>query len=148
MPQRAYVKIAEKLVLYDRDKFNSDNARRGERKKFVYGEYIFPWIYLILSWCLMGRTNNIADLKFGHIGWRSDCLRVVFASTKADQVGADAEKTAKHCYAVPMNPVICPVFAPAVWVFTMVGSPDAEGIRSFIIYSIFVVLLYIHGFVT
>ena len=60
-----------------------------------------------------------ADLKFGHIGWRNECLRVIFASTKADQVGADAEKTAKHCYAVPMNPVICPVFALAVWVFNL-----------------------------
>ena len=75
----------------------------------------------------MGRTNNIADLKLGHISWRGDSLRVIFASTKADQLGADAERTAKHCYAVPDNPAICPVFALAVWLFTMVGSPERQG---------------------
>ena len=126
MPQRAYVKIAEKLLLYNKDQCEEDNRRRGERRRFTFGEYIFPWIYLILSWVLMGRTNNI-DLKLGHISWRGDSLRVVFASTKADQLGADAERTAKHCYAVPDNPAICPVFALAVWLFTMVGSPERQG---------------------
>ena len=62
-----------------------------------------------------------------NISWRGDSLRVVFASTKADQLGADAERTAKHCYAVPDNPAICPVFALAVWLFTMVGSPERQG---------------------
>ena len=52
MPQRAYVKIAEKLLLYDKDQCDTDN---DGRKRFTFGEYIFPWIYLILSWVLMGR---------------------------------------------------------------------------------------------
>ena len=96
MPQRVHVKITERLLLYNKDPCEEDNRRRRERKQFAFGEYIFPWIYLILYWFLMGRMNDIADLKLGSVSWRSDDLRVVLALTKADQLGGGAERTTKQ----------------------------------------------------
>jgi hypothetical protein len=51
-----------------------------------------------------------------HIDWNGDCLTIEEQGQKADQTGED--KFPKHVYANPLQPVLCPILAIAVLVFS------------------------------
>lgn len=40
-------------------------------------------MYLLLSWNLLSRTNNIEDLHVNYVSWVDDSMVVKFATTKA-----------------------------------------------------------------
>lgn len=94
----------------------------------------FGAIFLVLSWNLMARCVSTASLMFMHMSWDGDCMKVTFPKHKGDQKGDRAEP--KAVYANPLDPLVCPILALALFVFSMgtrtqpekaslFGKPDA-----------------------
>jgi hypothetical protein len=77
-------------------------------------EHSFAHVFLILSWNLMCRAGNTVSIKFSHVKWREDALGIYFAHMKTDQEG-DRPKDARHVYANPVMPSICPVLSLAIY---------------------------------
>ena len=53
---------------------------------------------------------------FDSISWEEDAMTIHIGKMKNDQEGANA--FARHVYANPKNPVVCPVLAMSILVFT------------------------------
>lgn len=81
---------------------------------------LFMVSYLLLCWNIMARTNNISGIVFEHLNWVNDCLEVDCFITKSDQAAKKANQ--KHVYANPLNPIICPILALAMY---LLDRPDA-----------------------
>jgi hypothetical protein len=81
---------------------------------------LFMVSYLLLCWNIMARTNNISSIVFQHLNWVNDCLEVDCFITKSDQAAKKANQ--KHVYANPLNPIICPILALAMY---LLDRPDA-----------------------
>jgi hypothetical protein len=76
----------------------------------------FSHLFGILSWNLMCRGDNTAELSIHNLGWYEDSLTVKFGKAKNDQSGEmSISKEEKHVYANPLNPEICPVLSLAVY---------------------------------
>jgi hypothetical protein len=86
---------------------------------------LFAWPYLLLQWNLMARAKSVASLMMEHVGWEGDALLVTLPKHKGDQEGANV--FARHLYANNADPIICPVLALAVTVFTRVLRFDPDG---------------------
>ena len=76
---------------------------------------LFCYCYLVLSWNLMCRTNNTATIRLVDIKWSSfDSFSIAFSHTKNQQLG-HASKHKRNLYANPKQPIVCPVFALALY---------------------------------
>ena len=64
----------------------------------------------------------MAGIKTEHVGWEADALLISTPKHKGDQEGAKC--FARHLYANPLHPVICPVLALAVLIFTRIVKHD------------------------
>ena len=73
-------------------------------------QFIFGHLYLLLCWNTMSRSINTATIAINHIEWENDALKVYIFHQKNDQDGDKAEH-AKHIYANPVNPEICPILS-------------------------------------
>lgn len=73
--------LRDRCCTYSKEKHDEDFPRKA--RPFSFSEYMFGWVYLLLSWNLMGRTNNIQDLHVNHITWENDSMVIKFAKTKA-----------------------------------------------------------------
>ena len=80
------------------------------------GAAMFAHVFLILCWNLMARCHSVSCLMFEHISWEQDSMIIVFPQHKGDKWGKDA--IPKHLYANPTMPVICPILALAVYLFS------------------------------
>ena len=76
----------------------------------------FAWPFLILCWCLMARSNSVANILFQHVSWETDSLIIQFAQHKGDKEGQ--VKFGRHVYANPREPTICPILSIAVLIFS------------------------------
>ena len=74
----------------------------------------YAHVYLILQWNLMCRTANISASNYQHMWREGDHLLVFTPKQKNDQTGAKAYP--KAVYANPLDPIICPILALALWV--------------------------------
>lgn len=89
-------------------------------------EAIFARLFLILSWNLMCRSKNTAEICMSHMRWIQDALGIVFGQQKNDQEGED--KDYRHVYANPLNPAICPILALAIYLLCLAPfSENSEG---------------------
>jgi hypothetical protein len=77
-------------------------------------EFVFARTFMIMTWNLMCRSSNTVNVKFGHMEWKDDSLRVFFGHQKNDQFG-DKPKDPRHIYANPLHPEICPILALAIY---------------------------------
>jgi hypothetical protein len=77
----------------------------------------FMWSYFTLLWNLMSRSDSISTLMEEHFDWEGDAMLVQEQGHKADQSGK--EKYWKHIYANPVDPIICPILALAVHIFSI-----------------------------
>ena len=80
-------------------------------------EGIFTQAFLVLSWNLMCRASNVESIHFNHMEWRADAYCVYFAHQKNDQ-GGEKPRDARHIYANPFNPAICPVLSLGIYLFS------------------------------
>jgi hypothetical protein len=84
---------------------------------------VFAYTYLLLTWHLMCRSENTALLMLSNISWSSTFYAFqIFSHTKTDQTGEDS-KHARHLYANPHNPLLCPVTALGIY-FTSCFSTE------------------------
>jgi hypothetical protein len=93
--------------------------------KTTPAQMLFAWPYLLLQWNLIARAKSVASLMMEHVSWETDALLVSLPKHKGDQEGASC--FARHLYANVSDPVICPVLALAVLVFTRVLRFDPDG---------------------
>ena len=73
----------------------------------------YAHVYLILQWNLMVRTSNVSDSNYQHMWWEGDHLKILTPKQKNDQAGVRAYP--KSVYANPLDPIICPILALALW---------------------------------
>jgi hypothetical protein len=73
-------------------------------------ELIFGRTFFILGWNLMARASNTLAIRYEHMEFVEDSLCIYFAQTKTDQFGGTV-KDARHVYANPLMPEICPLLA-------------------------------------
>ncbi|POM77572.1 LOW QUALITY PROTEIN: Hypothetical protein PHPALM_5026 [Phytophthora palmivora] len=59
-------------------------------------------------------TGNTASIHSGHLSWDGDALAIHFGHTKNDQ-DSTRPRDARHVYANPFNPEICPVLSLAIY---------------------------------
>jgi hypothetical protein len=80
---------------------------------------VFSYTYLLLTWCLMCRSENTALIKLGDIVWSTsfDSFQIFFSHTKTDQTG-DESNQPRHLYANPHNALMCPVTALGIYFTT------------------------------
>ncbi|OWZ09481.1 LOW QUALITY PROTEIN: hypothetical protein PHMEG_00017813 [Phytophthora megakarya] len=77
-------------------------------------EFVFAHTFLLLSWNLMCRAGNTASIHSGHLSWDGDVLAILFGHMKNDQDGT-RPRDARHVYANPFIPEICPVLSLAIY---------------------------------
>ncbi len=84
----------------------------------------FARVYLLLTWNLMCRAGNTGSIHHNHLEWKDDALGVYFAHQKNDQEG-DRPRDARHVFANPLRPAICPILALAIY-WTCFGFRDGS----------------------
>lgn len=89
-----------------------------------FNQMLFGWPFLILQWNLIARSATVAGIMMEHVGWEGDALLITTPKHKADQEGAHC--FSRHLYANPGNPVLCPVLALAIVVFTHAIKHDSS----------------------
>lgn len=72
--------------------------------------------FILLCWNLIARAVTVGNLIFDCVSWDEDAMTIHIGKMKNDQEGAHGY--ARHVYANPKDPVICPVLAMSVLVFT------------------------------
>ena len=87
-----------------------------------FNQMLFGWPFLILQWNLIARSATVDAMMMEHVAWESDSLLISTPKSKSDQEGAKC--FARHLYANPLNPIICPVLALAVLVFSRIAKHD------------------------
>lgn len=80
------------------------------------GHGVFAQCFLNLTWNLACRANNTGRIRMNQIRWASsfDAFEIFFGHTKTDQAGEEA-RFPRHCYANPIDPIVCPVLALAMY---------------------------------
>lgn len=93
----------------------------------AFGEMLFAWPFLVLQWNLIARTATVSSMMMEHIGWEGDALLITTPKHKGDQEGVKC--FARHVYANPIIPAICPVLALAIVTFvrTLRHDPSTSG---------------------
>ena len=80
-------------------------------------ESIFARCFLCITWNLMCRSANTVSIYLHHMEWREDCLAIYFVHMKNDQSG-ERKRHPRHIYANPVDPVVCPLTALAMYLGT------------------------------
>ena len=93
--------------------------------KAEFNQMLFGWPYLVLQWNLIARTATVSSMMMEHIGWEADALLITTPKHKGDQEGVKC--FARHLYANPSTPAICPVLALAILVFVRSVRHDPSG---------------------
>ena len=87
-----------------------------------FSQMLFAWPFMVLQWNLIARCSSVAAMMMQHINWEGDALLITIPKSKADQEGNNCFP--RHLYANPLQPVICPVLALAVVIFTRIVKHD------------------------
>lgn len=74
----------------------------------------FAKCFLTICWNLMARSQNALSIHINHVEWVEDSLGIYYAHQKNDQAG-DRPDEARHVYANPKNPQICPILALGIY---------------------------------
>ena len=83
----------------------------------------FAHLFLVLSWNLACRSSNTKTIHFHHLGWSQDALQIFFCHMKNDQTG-DRPRDARHVYANPFNPHVCPFLS--IISYLLVTPPTSD----------------------
>jgi len=102
---------------------------------FLHHRDIFAWLYMLLQWNLMSRCDSVKTIAYRHMKVCQDSVGFDLPVTKNDRDGALFNVVgAKHVYANPTNPMVCPILALGVYLMCFAevdlgGShPDPDGI--------------------
>ena len=92
------------------------------RQKEDFWLYTSCHCFILLCWNLIARAVTVNNILFNAISWEGDAMTIWIGKMKNDQVGKNGY--ARHVYANPKDPVICPVLSFALVVFTRGYSRD------------------------
>lgn len=121
----ANLKLAGKMPMVEgKLALTFDGYRSVAQALFSGDDMLFGWPYLLLQWNLIARTSSVSTMMMQHIGWESDSLLITLPKHKGDQEGANSY--ARHIYANPLDPIMCPVLALAVQIFTRILRHDPD----------------------
>jgi len=84
---------------------------------------MFSWLFMVLCWNLIGRSNTVGSIMLQHMDMGGDCVKIKVPKHKGDQTG-EGMGNDKHVYANPYNPVICPMLSLAVFIFCKYRGAD------------------------
>lgn len=84
---------------------------------------VFLLAFVVLSWNLMVRVSNVADLRGSSLAFSNDSISICYVKHKADQTGDRTDP--KHCYANPFNPSVCIVTALGLY-FACYSPPKTK----------------------
>ena len=95
------------------------SGKGNHKQGWTWGQSIFSWVYMILSWNLIARSVETGRIMLAHISWQNDALTIATPKHKSMLRMADfcGEMALAHLYANPNFPAICPVLAIAVLIF-------------------------------
>lgn len=82
--------------------------------------------FILLCWNLIARAVSVGHILYDSISWEGDALTIFIGKMKNDQEGQNGY--ARHIYANPENPAICPILSLAVLVFSK-GYERADSTR-------------------
>jgi hypothetical protein len=95
----------------------------GKKYSNSFNESLFSWLYFVLQWNLIARSNNVAMINLNHMSWDQDSLILLMPKTKTDVEGENIFP--RHIYANPNDPQICPILALGVYLCSLYrGSED------------------------
>jgi hypothetical protein len=121
-------KLAGRMPVFEgKHHLTYDGYRRLAHSLFSaqpFASTLFGWPYLVLQWNLIARTATVSAMMMEHVSWEGDALLISTPKHKGDQEGVKC--FARHLYANPLNPVICPILALAVLTFTRVMKHVSE----------------------
>ena len=87
-------------------------------------EAIFAHTFLTLTWNLICRRKNTANIHINHITWGTDAMIIKFAHAKTGAAG-EQKAYSRHIYANPHDPDICAIAALAKYLSCF--PPKADG---------------------
>ena len=120
-----YKMLAEMFLKLKPTPNSTGNNRTSNGTAATWQMGTFGWAFLIFQWNLLARSITVAGMMLAHIGWRDDHLTCTTPRTKTDQTGESAFP--KSIFANPCEPVLCPVLALAVTIFSR--PYRAEGVH-------------------
>ena len=68
--------------------------------------YIWQWCFWLLSFNLMSRSCNIAEINYNLFGWSGDMMTLLHCHTKAAK-GEKKRRRAVHMASNPLKPWLC-----------------------------------------
>lgn len=122
------LKLAGRMPVFEgKHHLTYDGYRRLAHALFTAQPFtltLFGWPYLVLQWNLIARTATVSAMMMEHVSWEGDALLISTPKHKGDQEGVKC--FARHLYANPSSPIICPVLALAVLTFIRVLKHDPQ----------------------
>ena len=124
-----YKMLAEKFFLST----PIEETGKGNHKQGSWGQFIFGWVYVVLSWNLIARSVETGRIMLAHISWVNDALTIATPKHKGMLRMADfcGEMAVAHLYANPFNPFICPVLAIAILIFSTTHGENTRYLKLF-----------------
>ena len=110
-------------------------------------ESIWARAFFTMTWNLICRSTNTCTIHLHHMEWENDCLCIFFAHMKNDQYG-DRKKDPRHVYSNPLDPVVCPILALAIYfsafnISGVKGSQLFQGVNQYQRFSKYIGILCI-----
>lgn len=94
----------------------STNPNNAKQKIGSWAQQLFAWPFFIFCWNMMARSIMVGNMMYQHVSWSGDALTVNVPGHKGDKEGA--KDYARHVYANPLEPAICPILSLAVMIFS------------------------------
>ncbi len=91
------------------------NETRSHFARFVH-------VFICFCWNMIARANSVAELGYHAISWEADCLIVDMSKHKGAQSGERI--SAKHIFANPFEPAVCPILSLAIHTFCTSDRPE------------------------
>lgn len=88
----------------------------AKQKIGSWSQQLFAWPFFVFCWNMMARSITVGSMMYQHVSWSGDALTVNIPSSKCDKEGA--KDYARHVYANPLEPAICPILSLAVMIFS------------------------------
>lgn len=86
----------------------------------------FKVLFVLLCWNLMARSCSVDRICLPHLDWSNDALTIMFCHTKTNQTGEGKGLHARHIYANPRRPHICPILALGIYLITSAARPTGS----------------------
>ena len=117
-----YVMLSDQFLHLFPESSQRGNHRGPNGAAVTWTMGIFAWAFLILQWNFIARSVSMGAIMLAHLSWKEDHLTITTPRTKTDQSAENAFP--KSIFANPLQPIICPILALAVSIFSRLYLPS------------------------